>query len=238
MALQATRRRERETVQQLEETLRRLSQETDRRLESESQLRHAQKTESLGLLAAGVAHDFNNALLAISAFAENIRLTSTSLDSQEYAGEIVKAVQQASGICQQMLTYAGRTSEDYTSVNLSQLANHSLRLLQASVKPGIRIGLNCETESAVIRGNETQLQQVLMNLISNAAEAIPREGTVKVTVSAVVFADDLTNVPDGTLGAPILPGTYYVVGVTDNGVGMSDDTMQQMFDPYLSLIHI
>ena len=174
--LQQTRQRERDTIQRLRDALRRLGGETGRRLESESQLRHAQKTESLGLLAAGVAHDFNNALLGISAFAETICASSGCPESREHAHEIKKAVKQATGICQQMLTYAGRTSEDRSSVSLSELARDALRLFQLSVKPGVTVKLSCDAEDAVVLGNETQLQQVLMNLIVNASEAIEESG--------------------------------------------------------------
>ena len=232
--LQQTRTREQDTILQLKQAMRQLSDETSRRLDYESQLRNAQKTESLGLLAAGAAHDFNNALLAISAFAENIELASECSDSRELAAEISKAVEQASGICQQMLTYAGRSSEEQSQVNLSRLTREILRLLQVSVRSGVSVSLNCDLEDAVIMGNRTQLQQVMMNLIVNASEAIDGIGAVSVELTEQLFSDESQDFPAGVIGTPISPGTYYRLNVSDTGCGIPDETMQQMFDPYFT----
>lgn len=228
------RLREIQNAEELRRAARRLQEETARRQESELRLLQAQKNESLGILAAGVAHDFNNCLLAISAFAENLEITSKDELSRQSASRILTAVEHASGICCQMLTYAGKSSGLLHAVGLCELVREATQLLRASVPARVNLMVECEAETGSITGNETQLQQVLMNLVSNAAEAIDGQGTVEVSVSNLQIEDDLSNVPDNTFGAPLRPGKYVCLRVSDTGCGVSDELSLQMFDPYFT----
>lgn len=233
-SLRKARAGEKKTVAQLQAAHQKLKEETQRRRESEAQLLHSKKTESLGVLAAGVAHDFNNSLLAVSALAENIRVISNDDIINGHADNIVSAVGQASGVCRQMLTYAGRTSDELTDIDLNKVLNEVVPLLDATMRHVVTFKLVCEAQGAVVRGNATQLQQVLMNLVNNGAEAIETSGVVEVAISRRGFDSQLTNAPEGTLGAPLVAGEYYQVAVTDSGFGMSEETMGQMFDPYFT----
>ena len=131
-ALRESRTREQRTVETLRSALADLKNETQRRQDSELQLAHAQKHQSLGLMAAGVAHDFNNTLLAISALSDIIASTSAESGVRKSAEDVSLAVQHASGICRQMLTYAGRSSSEQTSVNLNEILKNLQPLLQAT----------------------------------------------------------------------------------------------------------
>ena len=228
------RQREMQNAEELREASSRLEKETGRRQESELRLLQAQKNESLGILAAGVAHDFNNSLLAISAFAESLQVTSEDKVTSHAAEKILSAVEQASRICGQMLTYAGKSSGLQHSLGLSRLVREAEQLLQATVPSNVKLEVSCEPEIGAITGNETQLQQVQMNLVSNAADSIEAQGTVRILVSHLNMQKDLSNVPANCFGAPLLPGKYFCLKVSDTGCGVSDEVLLQMFDPYFT----
>lgn len=233
-SLEDARRRELQQSKNLLESARLLEEETARRQESELRFLQAQKNESLGILAAGVAHDFNNALLAISVFAENLQMTSADEKVLQSSVKIMKAVDHASRICSQMLTYAGKPSGAMQSVKLNELVTEATPLLEASTHSQIDVRVTCEPEVRAITGNQTQLQQVLMNLVTNAAEAISGVGEITVSVNQVVVEKDLSNVPASSFGSPLRAGKYVVLEVSDTGCGISDELLLQMFDPYFT----
>jgi signal transduction histidine kinase len=231
--LRDSRNREQQRVCELRETLEKLQEETRLRKESETQLLQARKRESLGLMAAGVAHDFNNTLRAIGAVSELISLRSQEPESRDYAEEIGKAVQQASGICRQMLTYTGRSMAEKSALDLRSLITDFLPLLKASLSRHVTVEFTADVESAIIVGNVTQLQQVLMNLVKNAAESIDGVGSVTVQLSRRKVASGRLGDEQKWLGR-VEPGDYFELTVTDTGSGMSEEVLSQIFDPYFT----
>lgn len=232
-SLRKSRLREEQKVVELQAAMDQLQQQIRLRLESEAQLIQAQKNQSLGLMAAGVAHDFNNTLLAISSLAEIICTISKDETVRDQAGEIVRAIQQASGICRQMLTYAGRTTDEFCAVDLNEVVRSLQPLLQASVSPRVLVHFKtCET-SAVILGNFSQLQQILMNLVNNSAEATPGRGNVDIGIRRRTV-QNVAELPDNCIGHVSVPGDFIVLTVSDTGVGMEPDTVRQIFDPYFT----
>lgn len=234
-ALSESQSREVSNINELQLTAARLARETQLRRESELKLLHAQKNESLGILAAGVAHDFNNSLLAISAFAENIQLTSEDETIKDAATQIVNAVEQASRICGQMLTYAGKSTGELQRMGLCKLVTDAQPLLQATVGPAIPINVTCLPAEGAITGNETQVQQILMNLVKNAAEAMGESGSININVTKVGFDNNNPDdIPEDYVGSPIGPGKYVQLDVVDSGPGMPEDVVSQVFDPYFT----
>lgn len=233
-SLYAAGDRERLTVQELRATLEKLQEETSRREKTEAQLLHVQKTEGLGLMAAGIAHDFNNTLAAINSFAEVIEMASNEKFVQNHATEIVKAVKQASAVCREMLVYAGKSTSQLTLVELVALTKDMRPLLQASCGVSKRIKIIANGTDATILGNAAQLQQVLLNLVNNAADAIHENGDIEITVAKLTMLDELDPISNYSFVSTDHEGEFVSLTISDSGVGMGQDTIRQMFDPYFT----
>jgi PAS domain S-box-containing protein len=198
-------------------------------------LRLAQKTESLGVLAGGVAHDFNNLLVAMLG---QTSLALAKLPPESTArGPIEKAVSaahRAADLTRQLLAYSGRGHFSVQPLNLNVLIDENLRLLEVAIPKHVRLAAELADRLPLIQADAGQIQQVLMNLIINAAEAIgSRSGTVTVRtgVSEVTPTDRDTW---RHTGEPLPTGRYVVLQVSDNGCGMDDETLARIFDPFFS----
>lgn len=199
-----------------------------------AEFRQAQKLESLGLLAGGVAHEFNNLLMTIMGNAEMIGTTLPENSCQaSYLSEIQSAGQRAAELCRQMLAYCGRGKIEDESLGLSQLVAEIADLLRVSLSPNIKLEMRLGRMLAPVLGDAKQIQQVVINLVANAGEAIgDRPGTVRLCTG--VTCCDSTFLHE-TLNAPTLsPGDYLFIEVMDDGVGMSDEAKERMFDPFFS----
>lgn len=231
--LQGSRLREQQSIQELQTALDQLREETQLRQESEAQLLQARKHESLGVMAAGVAHDFNNTLRAISAVSELIALKSKEEDTRGHADEIVRAVQHASGVCRQMLTYTGRSVVERAVIDLARIVSEIQPLLQVSVGNRVTVGTENRSIAAFVFGNETQVQQVLMNLVRNSADAIQGEGWVTITIANREIQAELPPEEFHWVERP-QSGNYVELSISDSGCGMSDAVVHQIFDPYFT----
>jgi len=198
------------------------------------QLLQRQKLESLGLLAGGIAHDFNNLLTAI--------LGSTSAALHSLAAEhpahhdldnVTRAARRAANLTRQLLAYSGKGHFDIRLVDLSRHTRELTTLLETTIPKLVQLRMELANDLPPIEADVGQLQQVLMNLVLNAAEAIGDErGTVLVTTGAV----DVDHGYAGTLWAqaPIDPGRYVFLEVHDTGCGMDEATQAKIFDPFFS----
>jgi signal transduction histidine kinase len=203
------------------------------RRQLEEQLRHAQKLESLGLLAGGVAHDFNNLLTGILG---NASLVMDLLQPDEaikaMLDDIIRASERAADLTRQLLAYAGKGKFIIEAVDTSTLVRDISGLLRSSAsRTDLRLDLRPDLPP--IEADVSQIQQLVMNLILNAVEATgERPGTVRVTTSLRIIAPhERVNhyQPD-----PPKPGAYVVIHVADNGCGMSDSVKAQIFDPFFT----
>lgn len=198
-------------------------------------LLHSQKLESLGVLAGGIAHDFNNLLTGIMGNASlAIEMAPENTPLSERLGEIVRASEKASELTRQMLAYAGKGRFLVESIDVSRLVNEIATLVTASVPRNVQIQLDLGRDLPPVDADPTQVQQIVMNLVINGAEAVGKASGV-VKVSTVVRDAEAAMAAGGLrVGAELRPGKYVVIDVSDNGSGMDQNTMLQIFDPFFS----
>jgi PAS domain S-box-containing protein len=204
------------------------------RLEQERRLLQLQKTESLGVLAGGIAHDFNNLLTAMLGNAGLARLDLPSASPlHEPLTQIETAAHRAADLCQQMLAYAGHRPLADSDVDLNALIGQTQRLFQVSIGKKITVHLDLAPAPVVVRAAPPQLQQVVLNLVINAAEAIgDRDGRIDLrTVGREFSADQLR----AEFGAESLrPGPYVLCEVEDSGCGIPPEIRRRIFEPFFT----
>lgn len=200
----------------------------------EEQLRRAQKLESLGLLAGGVAHDFNNLLTGILGNASlAVEMTPPEAPTSDMLRDIIRASERAADLTRQLLAYAGKGNFVIEPVNLSALVREISELIRSSAPRNVAFELDLRPDVPLIEADATQMQQLVMNLILNAAEATSdRSGEVRIStgVCTVGPGEPMTQYrPD-----PPAPGTYVTVRVSDDGCGMNEGVQAQIFDPFFT----
>lgn len=196
----------------------------------EKKFHDSQKMAGLGLLASGIAHDFNNLMTVVLGNAELSLLEHGGSDGG-VLDEIKKTALRAAELANQMLVYTGKASGAVSqSVNLSSVVKEMASLLDVSISKKVSIKYCLAKDTPTIRGEISQLRQVAMNLITNASEAIgDRPGVIAINIHGVdLKAGDLgRTIPPGGLPS----GPYVMLEVSDTGEGMSEETMQRIFDP-------
>jgi two-component system, cell cycle sensor histidine kinase and response regulator CckA len=196
----------------------------------EASMQHTQKLESLGVLAGGIAHDFNNLLVGILGHAE---LAEQSGASGEHVRQIQAGAEHAADLCRQMLAYAGHGNYEVTRVDLRGVVSEIGGLIEASVAKGAALVRDFPEHLSPVQGDAVQLRQVLLNLVTNASDALDgRPGTIHLRLSE----EDLE--PEALRTSYLdddLPGGRYVrLMVEDDGVGMTEETRAKLFDPFFS----
>jgi len=211
-----------------------LKQAEEERRRLEGQIQHAQKLESLGVLAGGIAHDFNNLLVSILG---NAGLVLMDLPAESPARFLIKqiesAARRASDLTNQMLAYSGRGRFVVERVNLSRLVQEMEHLLRVAVPVGVSIQQDLAEELPPVDGDPGQLRQVVMNLITNAGDAIGEQSGV-VTVATGVQHVDRSYMGGTVLAEELQEGDYVFLEVTDTGCGMDADTRERIFDPFFT----
>lgn len=202
------------------------------RKKNEEALRQAQKFESLGMLAGGVAHDLNNLLTAMYGHLALARAAPDARSTGEHLVMCERVVAKAADLSQQMLAYAGQVALAIEPVDLRQAVQEMTALLSAAVAKGGRLVHEPSAEPVVIEANRTELQQVIMNLVTNAAEASDPGAPVVVRTRAVEL-DDAALARD-FVGQGLEPGRYCLLEVADRGYGMSAEVLARMLDPFFS----
>jgi two-component system, cell cycle sensor histidine kinase and response regulator CckA len=211
-----------------------LKQTDDARRALESQMLQAQKLESLGLLAGGVAHDFNNLLVGVLTNADvamrKLGPGSSAIGSLE---QIHLAAMRAAELCRQMLAYAGRGEITIESVDVTAVVDELAQLMRASISKNAMLGTDFASHLPPIAADPTQLRQIVMNLITNASDALEgHEGTI--TVSTGIRELTHRQLEEDCTKQPPRPGRYVHIEVTDTGHGMTPATIARMFDPFYS----
>jgi PAS domain S-box-containing protein len=203
-------------------------------LELERRLLHAQKLESLGVLAGGIAHDFNNLLMAILG---NLDMSLMKLSPLSAARPGIQAAMNASKraaeLTSQMLAYSGKGLFIVKDLNVNELVAENAHLLKAAISKTVTLSLQLGQNIPPVKADASQLQQVIMNLIINASEAIgDRPGVI--TLSTSVKECDAACLKSSRLEDKPTPGRFALLEVIDTGCGMDSETVQRLFDPFFS----
>jgi signal transduction histidine kinase/ActR/RegA family two-component response regulator len=218
----------------LEEEIAERKHAEEERAKLEMQIRQAQKLESLGVLAGGIAHDFNNLLVGILGYADLAleELPHVSPVRGRIDG-IINATKRAADLARQMLAYSGKGQFMVQPVNLNRVIEEMGQLIQVSMSKRVVIKYDLAKELPATNGDASQIGQVILNLITNAAEAIgERSGVISISTGAMICDQrylEHTYIPE------ILPdGRYLYVEVADTGCGMDKAICDRVFDPFFS----
>jgi PAS domain S-box-containing protein len=211
---------------------RREAEEQRRRLET--QVQHTQRLESLGVLAGGIAHDFNNLLASIMGYAS---LASSDLPEESTARQSIErvlfAARSAADLTQQMLAYSGRGTFVLEAVNVTQLIERVARLLESTIPKKATLRLHLAAGLPCIHADASQIQQVVMNLITNAAESlVDGYGSVDVTTGVEWVGAGQQSAKER--GETLAAGDYVFLEVKDTGRGMGPETLNRIFDPFFT----
>ena len=200
----------------------------------EQQFQQTQKLESLGVLAGGIAHDFNNILTIILGYCYMINADiELETGPKTYNNQIEKAAKRAADLCRQMLSYAGQNMMIQGNINLWLLVDENVKMLRSAIKKNIDIKLDLKHDIPEIMGDSAQMQQVVMNLIINSAEAIgDKNGTINITLKKMTIPTDRTSTD--FLGDAVPAGNYACLTVADNGCGMEIEIQKRVFEPFFT----
>ncbi len=203
----------------------------------EQQVQHAQRLESLGLMAGGIAHDFNNLLTVIQGNVELAKLDHDISESmRESLGCVESATHVATDLCRQMLDYSGKSVMQPEAMDLQNLVEDMLPLLEASKAKKVNLSFSEQPAEAWVMADAGQIRQVLLNLVINASEAIGAEqteqaGDIHISIAQQqLAAGDARHFSNGDLSA----GDYIVLSVKDDGIGMDANTIERIFDPFFT----
>jgi two-component system cell cycle sensor histidine kinase/response regulator CckA len=204
------------------------------RLDMQRKLLHAQKLESLGVMAGGIAHDFNNLLQVILG---NLDLALTDLPTDSKARQsilnAIQASERSAELSRQMLTYSGSSFYLPQNIHLNELLNTNLDLLKMCVSNKIVIKIEMAATLPLIKGDADQIQRVITNLLTNASEAIgDKEGDVCLSIG--VLDCDETLLSRSRLEIKPEPGRFIFLEVKDTGCGMDEQTLNRVFEPFFS----
>ncbi len=197
-------------------------------------LEHIQRLESLGVLAGGIAHDFNNLLTAILG---NTALAKQKLEHLSPATPLLTNVEQASeraaALCKQMLAYSGKGKFIVEPINLSHLVHEMVNLLEVSIDKNVVMRLDLSEQLLPIEADVAQMQQVIMNLVINASEAIDKHSGTLTIYTGVVDIDE-QYIATTYVDSDLKVGRYVSLEVSDTGCGMSKETQKHLFDPFFT----
>ncbi len=195
-------------------------------------LMEAQRREGLGTMAGGIAHDFNNLLVGILGNADLLLLDADE-STRESCELIIDAANQASALCRQLLVYAGKGSHVSIQLDLNDVIASGQKMSTALIPAGCRLEVLSAKQPAVVEGDPVQIQQLVLNLVKNAGDAVAGSaGEIRVSVS--VEACRRRHFRGAIVGADSRAGTYCHLSVQDNGCGMTPELMHKVFDPFFS----
>ncbi|MDG4550172.1 MAG: response regulator [Candidatus Contendobacter sp.] len=206
----------------------------NKRLQLERQMQETQKLESLGVLAGGIAHDFNNLLTVILG---NASLALDELPPHSAAQESLEAIEstalRAAELCRQMLAYSGKGRFVIESIQLGTLIGEMVSLLKASVSKKAILNLNLQEPLPAVRGDPSQIRQIVMNLVINASEALGDHVGV-ITLSTGLLDRSSEGPNENFLDEQLTESAYVWLEVADTGCGMDQETQRRIFEPFFT----
>jgi hypothetical protein len=199
--------------------------------EAEERLRQTRKLESLGTLAGGIAHDFNNVLLAIVGYTElaGRQLGEGDAGARADLDQVLRAADRGRQLVQRILAFSRRRDLTRLPVRLPRVVPEALDLLRATLPSTIEIRTAIDEATPTVLADETQLHQVLLNLATNSAHAMPKGGTLEVRVAAASVNEDLAG-----RHADLRPGRYARLTVADTGAGIPPEVRERIFEPFFT----
>jgi signal transduction histidine kinase len=220
----------RQNKEQLEE---RVEERTTELIQLEQKYQQTQKLESLGVLAGGIAHDFNNILTIILGHCYMIKsgVATKGVTDKDQLDLIESAANRAAGLCRQMLAYAGKSPAIQTEFNMSILVADVIVLLTSASSKNVTFKLELEHDLPPIVGDSSQIQQVVMNLVINASEAIGENiGVITIGLHKSAIRQDQCEID--YFGSRIPDGNYARLVVSDTGSGMCEESKRRIFEPF------
>jgi two-component system, cell cycle sensor histidine kinase and response regulator CckA len=204
------------------------------RKQLEERLRETAKFESLGVLAGGIAHDFNNLLTGIMGSASLVMEQVPAESSlRPLVEDVLRATERAAHLTNLMLAYSGRGRFVVQPVNFSEFTHETAKLLRGSLPPAVQLQLQLHAELPMVEADIAQLQQLIMNLVINGAEAIgDAPGVVTVRTGVRELAQEQISASWSDSG--LVPGRYVFLKIKDTGCGMDESTKQRIFDPFFT----
>ena len=190
----------------------------------EDQLHQSQKLEAMGTLAGGVAHDFNNILTAIVGYATlaNLELPRGSAPHGN-VDQILLAAERAAGLTRSLLAFSRKEAVELKAQDLNAVVAGFQKMLHRLIGEDIELDVECVPGELIVKADKGQLEQVLMNLVTNARDAMPQGGTIRLATAAARVEQESED---------LAPGEYAILTVSDNGKGMDQETIKRIFDPF------
>src|SRR5712692_9692004 len=196
----------------------------------EQQLRQAEKMEAIGRLAGGIAHDFNNLLMVISGYSEFL-LERLAQDAplRAPAQEIANAAQRATSLTRQLLAFSRKQMLAPKVLDLNEVVAENLKMLTRLIGEDIDLVMVPAAELGAVRADASQIEQVIMNLAVNARDAMPRGGKLTSETANVTIDESYAR-----FHAPVTPGEYVMLAISDTGSGMDSETQSHIFEPFFT----
>ena len=209
-------------------------EEERKRLELEARIQHTQKLESLGVLAGGIAHDFNNILMTILGNADLALMSlPDSSPARSFLGEVVSAASTASDLARQMLAYSGRSDFEIRPLDLNEIVRDMTHMLEVSISKKVVLKLRLAEELPVVMADSAQIGQIIMNLITNASEAVGnKSGYISLTTGAMYCDSEYLSTTEFT--GELSDDLYVYLEVADTGCGMDETVRSQVFEPFFT----
>jgi len=196
----------------------------------EDQIRQSHKMYAVGQLAGGVAHDFNNILSAIYGYSYLILgLAKENEPVKKYVNEILKASARAAELTSTLLTFSKKQSVTLIEIDLRKVLQENEAFLRRLIREDIELEILCADESQSVLADRGQIEQVIMNLVANARDAMPNGGAISIDLAAVIMDQNFI-----TLNEYGTAGPYVRISVSDNGVGIDKDTQRHIFEPFFT----
>ncbi|MDX9714910.1 MAG: ATP-binding protein [Dissulfurispiraceae bacterium] len=196
----------------------------------EEQLLQAQKMEAVGQLAGGIAHDFNNILTGIIGYASLLQLKAADNDAiKSDAALIIHAAERAAEMTKSLLTFSRKQIFNYYTLNLNEIITRTMKIASRLIREDIEITTDFRSDPLYIRADESQIQQVLMNLVTNARDAMPKGGRLLIKTELAELDEEFVRMH--SIGSQ---GSYAVWSVSDTGTGMDEETRRKIFEPFFT----